>query len=155
MAIHSGSALVLSAATMLAACGPAAASSGRAPDSANRDAPRDSHAIVVSGRQLGGGATSLLSVLRNRIAGIHVDDRGACPTVILRSRKSILGDNSAVVYVNGARAANTCVLDMMDPASVARVEVYPQGITRRPGYESHANGLILVFLLDASEPEAR
>ena len=29
---------------------------------------------------------------------------------------------------------------------VARVEVYPQGVTRRPGYGTHAHGLILVFM---------
>jgi len=32
---------------------------------------------------------------------------------------------------------------------VESVEIYPMGFTTRPGYASHAHGLILVFLLGA------
>jgi hypothetical protein len=106
-------------------------------------------AIVLDGNELDARTTNLLSVLRRRIAGMQVSyspSAGACPDVVLRSRKSIFGDNSPIVYVDGARAANTCVLDQLQPSDVSRIEVYLQGITPRSGYESHANGLILVFM---------
>lgn len=103
-------------------------------------------AIVVSGSELGGASTNLISVLRNRIVGMQVNYASMCPAVVLRSRKSMFGDNSPIVYVDGARASNTCVLEELAPADVLRMEVYPQGITPRGGYESHANGLILIFM---------
>ncbi|HEX6040247.1 hypothetical protein [Longimicrobium sp.] len=103
-------------------------------------------AIVVSGRELDGPSTSLITVLRSRIVSMQVSYTGYCPSVMLRNRKSMFGDNNPAVYVDGARAANTCVLDELSPADVSRVEVYPQGIGPGGSYESHANGLILVFM---------
>jgi hypothetical protein len=105
-------------------------------------------AIVMDGDDLDAHTTNLLTVLRRRIAGMQVSYAGSsnCPDVVLRSRKSMFGDNSPIVYVDGARASNTCVLEMLQPSDVSRIEVYVQGITPRTGYESHANGLILVFM---------
>lgn len=110
------------------------------------DARAFSRAIVVDGHDLDAHTTNLLSALRRRIAGMQVSYTGNCPDVVLRSRKSIFGDNSPIVYVDGARASNTCVLEQLQPSDVSRIEVYVQGITPRTGYESHANGLILVFM---------
>ena len=48
---------------------------------------------------------------------------------------------------------------MVSTWDISRVEVYPMGVSHRPGYEAHSNGLILVFVsfvfvLDGSVPEA-
>jgi len=48
--------------------------------------------------------------------------------------------------VDGARATDTCVLESLRATDIGRVEVYPQGFTSRPGYRTHAEGLILVFM---------
>jgi outer membrane cobalamin receptor len=131
----------------LADCGPVVPSpGGPEPDP---DARAFGRAIVLDGEDLDAHTTNLLTALRRRISGMQVSyspAAGACPSVVLRSRKSIFGDNSPIVYVDGARAANTCVLDQLQPSDVSRIEVYLQGITPRSGYESHANGLILVFM---------
>lgn len=135
----------------LAACGPVVPSpGGPEPDP---DARAFGRAIVMDGEDLDAHTTNLLTVLRRRIAGMQVSYTEQCPDVVLRSRKSIFGDNSPIVYVDGARAANTCVLDQLQPSDVSRIEVYPQGITPRSGYESHANGLILVFMRAGPEGE--
>lgn len=112
------------------------------------DARAFGRAIVMDGDDLDAHTTNLLTVLRRRISGMQVSYSGGnnCPDVVLRSRKSIFGDNSPVVYVDGARVSNTCVLEQLQPSDVSRIEVYVQGITPRSGYESHANGLILVFM---------
>ncbi|HWK88955.1 MAG TPA: Plug domain-containing protein [Longimicrobium sp.] len=110
-------------------------------------------AITLDGDELRRGASNLLSALRSRVTGMEVRTSGAggCPEVMLRGRKSMYGSNDPIIYVDGTRAANTCVLDQLAPGEVRTVEVYPQGITRRPGYEAHPNGLILIFLRDGSE----
>jgi hypothetical protein len=50
------------------------------------------------------------------------------------------------VYVDGTRTTDTCILETLRAEDVERIEVYPQGFTTRPGYGTHANGLILVFM---------
>ncbi|HEX6912799.1 MAG TPA: TonB-dependent receptor plug domain-containing protein [Longimicrobium sp.] len=130
----------------LAACGPVIPQpGGPEPDP---DARAFGRAIVMDGDDLDAHTTNLLTVLRRRISGMQVSYSGSshCPDVVLRSRKSIFGDNSPIVYVDGARVSNTCVLEQLQPSDVSRIEVYVQGITPRSGYESHANGLILVFM---------
>ena len=111
--------------------------------------------IVLSGPALNEYRGTLLQFLYTRISGMVVDyGSPPCPSVQLRGRKSIMGSNSPVVYVDGARTANSCILEMLSTTDINRVEVYPMGITHRPGYESSANGLILVFMLDGSVREA-
>ena len=56
-----------------------------------------------------------------------------------------------IVYVDGARAIDTCILESLRTQDVESVELYPMGFTSRPGYASHAHGLILVFLLGATQ----
>jgi hypothetical protein len=55
------------------------------------------------------------------------------------------------VYVDGTRATDTCILQSLRSDDVDSVEVYPMGVTKRPGYATHAHGLILVFLRGAGE----
>jgi TonB-dependent Receptor Plug Domain len=113
--------------------------------------PRDagsSQAVVVGERDLNGRNADLVNVLRNHVAGMQVDNSGSCRTVVMRGRRSLLGDNTPLVYVDGQRTGDACVLGMLNPGDVARVEIYPQGVPRAP-YPSNANGVILVFMRTA------
>jgi hypothetical protein len=104
---------------------------------------------VLSGRALQEHGGTLLGFLRGRLSNVVVDySTSPCPSVQIRGRKSIFGSNDPVVYVDGGRAVNTCALDMMLTRDVNRVEVYPMGVSNRPGYQAHPNGLILVFMHD-------
>jgi len=94
--------------------------------------------------------------LYTRVAGMVVENDGPCPELRMRGQRSLVGSNSPIVYVDGARTVNTCVLDMLHTTDLRRVEVYPMGVVNRPGYEANPNGLILVFLRDGpswNEPE--
>ena len=109
--------------------------------------------IVFSGPDIRDYRGTLLAFLYGRISGMVVDYASQpCPSVQLRGRKSLFGSSDPVVYVDGARAANSCVLEMLSTRDISRVEVYPMGVSNRPGYQVHPNGLILVFVLDGSVP---
>lgn len=109
--------------------------------------------LVLTGPDLYEHGGTLLAFLYGRVSGMVVDYSPGqpCPSVQIRGRKSLIGPSDPVVYVDGARTANSCVLEMLDTRDLTRVEVYPMGVTNRPGYESHPNGLILVFQRDGSE----
>ncbi len=108
---------------------------------------------VFSGPELREHGGTLLAFLYPRISGMVVDYRQQpCPSVQLRGRKSLYGSSDPVVYVDGARTADTCVLDMLSTWNIHRVEVYPMGVSHRLGYQAHPNGLILVFVHDGSAP---
>jgi hypothetical protein len=106
-------------------------------------------AVVLQGDELRAGE-SLLRSLVGRMANLEVmhSNRG-CPEVHLRGRQSILSRAGPSVYVDGARATNTCVLVEIAPGDVRRVEVYPMGV--RSGYASDRNGLILIFMRDGND----
>ncbi len=124
--------------------------SGAALGGETRDVPRagSNGSIVLHAKQLQQGSTTLLGALRGRLAGMQVESSRSsnCPEITLRGTKSINGGNSPLIYVDGARAVNTCVLDMLPLGDVERVEVYPMGVPPHPPYQAHPNGLILVFL---------
>lgn len=115
------------------------------------NAPGGGSGFVLSGPSMWQHGGNLLSYLQGRISGMTVD-QGAdvCPKVTLRGQRSIFGNNDPVVYVDGARTANSCVLESLYTGDLRRVEVYPFGVSHRPGYEAHPNGLILVFLDDGT-----
>lgn len=69
-----------------------------------------------------------------------------CPRVSLRGPIVGTSISNPVVYVDGTRTSNTCVLVNIRSAEVDWVEIYPTGATRRPGYVTHPHGLILVFM---------
>ena len=105
--------------------------------------------VVLSGPDLAEHGGTLLNFLYSRISGMVVDYASQpCPSVQIRGRKSMFGSSDPVVYVDGARTANSCVLEMLHTRDLSRVEVYPMGVSNRPGYEAHPNGLILVFMHD-------
>ena len=97
------------------------------------------------------GSGTLLQALVGRVPTMQVLQRTGyrCPSVIFRGSKTVLGDPNAAVYVDGTPATDTCILQQLRVQDVERVEVYPSGIARSPGYAPHATGLILVFLRGA------
>lgn len=116
---------------------------------------------TTGGARVGGGATvlehevfaqargSLLDAMIGRVPGLRVVPRPGCPSISLREPNTLPGLNDPLVYVDGTRTQDACVLTSLRAGDVERVEVYPTGVTNRPGYAAHSHGLILVFLLGA------
>jgi hypothetical protein len=87
------------------------------------------------------------------LPSMRVVQTADCPLIHLRGPTSIMGRSDPAIYVGGQRAVNTCVLSGLPTADVDRVEVYPSGVPRGAGYPTHPNGVILVFMKSADEPE--
>lgn len=126
----------------------ALASCSAGPVARGGDSPRGSSgALVLRMDQMRATAASLLTVMRGRISGMELREGAeTCPEIRFRGTRSVFGDNSPAIYVDGIRTSNTCVLGTLTVADVDRVEVYSMGIAPRPPYQSDPNGLILVFL---------
>ena len=137
--------LALSA-VAVGACGSAATGSGSAGGISPVTGRNSATGIVLSGEALRQHNGTLLNFLYSRISGLSVERTGPCPDVRMRGQRSLFGSNSPIVYIDGTRTANSCVLDMLHTADLSRVEVYPMGVANQPGYEANPNGLILVFL---------
>lgn len=104
------------------------------------------NAYVLDREHLGGREGALLDAMIGRVPGFRVASAASCPAVTLRGRVNTApGITDPLVYVDGARALDACVLEMLRARDVERVEVYPMGVTTRSGYQGNANGLILVF----------
>lgn len=102
-------------------------------------------ATVVSGSRLLSGL-GLLDALVGRVSAMRVQGSGACPRITLRGQKTMVGNSEPTVYIDGTRAVDTCILNMLRADEVERIEVYPMGVAHRPGYRSDPYGLILVFM---------
>jgi hypothetical protein len=110
--------------------------------------PRENRTVwVVEGSEMTAGFT-VLEGLRSRFPAVQVRSSQRCPELVIRGRSSIQGSSAPLVYVDGQRAADACILSLIRAAEVNRVEVYPTGQTSRPGYFSNGTGLVLVFTLD-------
>jgi hypothetical protein len=104
-------------------------------------------AIVVSGAPLAQETGSVIDALRGRVPNFRVRElESGCPQILLRSNVSFESVTNPHVYVDGTRIGDTCVLESLRARNVELVEIYPMGFTTRPGYSTHAHGLILVFL---------
>lgn len=106
-------------------------------------------------RRSGGG--DLLTALAGRIALMRVERRSAtspCPVITLRGDRTLIGSRNPMVFVDGTEMTDTCALMQIRTDDVSLVEVYPGGLTQRPGYRASANGLILVFLVGGEPPGA-
>jgi hypothetical protein len=143
---HSAPVLTLLASTLLYGC---ASSPGASPRSTAT--PKVGHALVIEPDDLFDTRGNLLRVLSTRLTNSQVVESDGCPALQLRGAKNLMRPSLPGVYVNGLRAGSSCILDMLNTEDIYRVEVYPSGITQRPGYYNHAGGLILVFLKDGSE----
>lgn len=138
--------IVLIAAS-LTGCGSLPAASGGA--AGGPPGAGGSNVVVLEDEELSASRGNLLNTLTSRISQLRVTADGNCPRLELRGRSSMYGSSDPSVYLDGARAVNTCVLEQIPTSDVRRVEVYPMGVTSRPGYRSNAGGLILVFSRDA------
>ncbi len=108
---------------------------------------RERGAVVLTGSALTDGEGSLLSTMKGKIPGFQVQTGpDICPEISLRGQASFSGFINPDVYVDGTRATDTCILETLSAKDAERVEIYPMGFTMRPGYRTHAEGLILVFL---------
>jgi hypothetical protein len=106
--------------------------------------------FVIDGRALEDGPGSIIATLTGKVPNFRLQrNSGRCPIITLRNAVSFVDVVNPHVYVDGTRATDTCVLTQLRAHDVARVEVYPQGFTQRPGYGRHAHGLILVFMKSA------
>ena len=107
-------------------------------------------AVFLSGSALGDGPGSVMAAMMGKVPNFRVRRLGnECPQITLRNSVTFQGVVNPHVYVDGTRATDTCILESLRTEDVERVEVYPQGFTTRPGYGTHAHGLILVFMRSA------
>ena len=108
---------------------------------------QENGAIILTGAALDDSQGSVLAAMTGKVPSLRVQRyRDQCPEIRLRNNVSFRGLVFPQVYVDGTRATDTCVLDSLRTYDVQRIEVYPQGYTTRPGYGTHAQGLILVFM---------
>jgi hypothetical protein len=107
---------------------------------------------VIGREALARNDIPVLDLLRYRVPGMRVNPTDDCPEVILRGKSTFITNSSAAIYVDGERAANTCVLSMLSTFHLARVEVYPGGVPPS-GYLTDPYGVILLFSMKGSEPE--
>jgi hypothetical protein len=104
-------------------------------------------AIIISGVALDDGPRSILSAMQGKVPSLRVlRPAGECPKISLRSFVTFQTVVNPHVYVDGTRTSGTCILESLRTQDVESVEVYPMGVTSRPGYSPHAHGLILVFM---------
>ena len=111
--------------------------------------PTTAGAVILSGEALSANPSlTVLDAIRGAMPQLRVSDwsRNHCPSVQLRGKDSVVGSSEPDVYVDGTRTVDTCPLVSLQAAETRRIEVYPQGVTSRPGYPSSGHGLILIFL---------
>ena len=77
--------------------------------------------------------------------GMSVQRTEGCPRIVMRGGLGRSQVAEALVYLDGQRMSDTCVLDGLNASSLERIEAYPSGVTQRPGYTTNTGGLILVF----------
>jgi hypothetical protein len=110
-------------------------------------------ATIISGRALDDRRGSVLRAMKGRVPGMKIYEyHDACPQVSLRSHVTFESIVNPHVYVDGTRAVDTCILESLRTDDVDSVEIYPMGVTTRPGYGTHAHGLILIFMRSSDSP---
>ena len=109
--------------------------------------------LVITGRALSADPSrTVLDVIRYRMPQLRIagwTPYTRCPLLEMRGKDSVEGTNNPDVYVDGTRTTDTCPLVTIQAVSTDRIEVYPMGMTSRPGYPSSGHGLILIFLARA------
>jgi len=131
------------AAALVCACGPHRAHPG--PDTSSPEIRTDGSTTIITAAALQQQSRSLLDLLKARVPSITIVDNDPCPDIYLRGRSTIVTSSAPAIYVDGQRANNTCVLDMMDVQDLQRVEIYANG-QPRGGYQADPYGVILIFL---------
>lgn len=103
-----------------------------------------------------GSHASLLEALDRRVPNLRISAGGACPLELMRGHTSITGiSGGPLVYVDGARTMDTCVLAQLHSPDVQRVELYPSGFRTGPGYDRNGGGPILILSRKAGDLLAR
>jgi hypothetical protein len=109
--------------------------------------------VILTGRSLSlDPGRTILDVIKRSMPQLRITGwtpYTRCPMLELRGKDSMEGSNDPDVYVDGTRTSDTCPLVNIQAISTERVEVYPLGMTSRPGYPSSGHGLILIFLARA------
>jgi hypothetical protein len=112
-------------------------------------APRASSTVVViGGDELWRAGGGLLEGLRGRLSAMQVTrpSGAACPVVHFRGHRTLYGSVPPVVYVNGTRMLDTCVLDQIRVPDIERVEIHRGAVTGATGTAMSANGMISIYL---------
>jgi hypothetical protein len=126
----------------VAACGSAPHAGGR--ESAT-GVTTEGGAVILTGAALDEAPGDLLSAMIGKVPSLRVTRGAGCPQVTLRSTVTEFNVMDPQIYVNGTPAVDTCILESLRAADVARVEVFASGVANRAGYLNDPNGLILVF----------
>lgn len=134
-------AIALAGTVLLPSCGPLGPRPGEADPASGIG-----NAIVIDDESLDSSRGSVVSILRDHVRGMTVSRADPCPHIVVRGGSGRSRAAEALVYVDGQRIGDTCILDALDVDAISRVEVYPSGVTQRPGYQSNSGGLILVFM---------
>lgn len=107
------------------------------------------NAIVLDFEELQRSDESLLQAMESYVPSVQVNHSNTltelCPRVSLRGPLTGSHYSNPLVYLNGTRMTNTCVLRNLRTVDLEQVELYPTGFTQRSGYVTHPHGLILVF----------
>lgn len=114
--------------------------------------------LIITGRALAVDPTrTVLDVIRHSMPQLRITgwtQYTRCPMLELRGKDSVEGSNDPDVYVDGTRTADTCPLITIEAVQTQRIEVYPLGMTSRPGYPGSGHGLILIFLSRADTADS-
>lgn len=156
MSFRTPSLSVLAASALLAGCAHVPFNRSTLPGSEPTNPPTTG-AVVLTAEQLSADPTlTVLEAIQRVMPQVRRSRTviGSCPSVLLRGRDSIVGTSQPTVYVDGTRTVDTCALSDLQASNAERVEVYPQGVTPRPGYRSYGHGLILIFLQRAIENDS-
>ncbi|HEX6533166.1 MAG TPA: Plug domain-containing protein [Gemmatimonadaceae bacterium] len=133
------------------ACGLISSQAVPSTEYAETPGSRNLQMIVISGDEIRDESRPLLDILRKRVPGLQVRQTDECPEVIIRGRSTLITPSNPSIYVDGQHTSNTCVLEGMDTADIARVEVYPMGVSQRPGVMANPYGLILIYSRQQNE----
>ena len=114
--------------------------------------------LIITGRALSADpGRTVLDAIRYQMPQLHIagwTQYTRCPLLEMRGKDSVEGTNNPDVYVDGTRTTDTCPLVTIQAVSTERIEVYPMGMTSRPGYPSSGHGLILIFLARADSADS-
>jgi hypothetical protein len=118
---------------------------GRVSRRSESDTSRNS-AIVLRGSEL---TSNLLDGIRNRIPGTTISyQRGGCPRILFRGRRSVDQYGTPSVYVDGTLTIDTCVLTTLSVTEIDRVEVFTSGNAARADVRPNPSGLIFVYRIN-------
>lgn len=121
----------------------------RSPEPGGRPLSSSTGAVIITGQALSADpGLTVLDAIRRAMPQLRVTDWSSnhCPLLQLRGKDSVTGRSEPDVYVDGTRTTDTCPLVTLQAMETRRIEVYPLGVTRRPGYPASGHGLILIFV---------